>query len=199
MGVSILLLLGLIFPVGRPFYDSKGKLVSDLILGLDGEGVPGLQLAFHGWDAHSQQPLPFYLTTDNQWAAMYVDESNRLVHGLARDPKTNQVKPVGLQAVDNYGRPIRDTIVGPDGRTTLGIPLTVIEDDNVTTASSPRGQMSVTTAATMSTVTTGYHPPQVQSSATTTTTSPQVQTSTTTVTPGVTTSYVSGTYLNWTQ
>ena len=97
----------------------------------DGNEVPGLQVGINGWDARSQQPLPFYLTTEDHWLPIFIDHGNRLVHGFVKDFKTGQVKPVGIQAVDSQGCCIPDMIVGPDGRKTSGVPLSVSDGDHV--------------------------------------------------------------------
>lgn len=132
---------GSILPVGRPHYSSKGELMDGMIVGLDGNAIPGLQLAPHGWHIPSRQPLPIYLTTDQQWAQMYVDPDGHCIHGWAKDPKDGQTRPVGIQAVDEHGRPILGTIIGSDGRPAHGIPLDV---DN-TAISLPFHQISTAT------------------------------------------------------
>lgn len=113
---------GDILPVGRAYYSSDGQPMENMIIGHDGRPTRGLPLSRYGWDSKSQQPLPNYLTHDSQWAPMYIDPEGHLIHGWAKD-NDGQIKPVGLQSIDENGRATPGVVIGPDGRVSQGIPL----------------------------------------------------------------------------
>lgn len=111
-------LTGRILQVGKKYADST----PNLIIGEHGAPAEGLPIAPSAWDEATKQPIPHYLTTQNELVPMPIGRDGRLLHGLARD-LDGVVKPVGLQMYDPTGSPIPDHVIGADGRAVRGIAL----------------------------------------------------------------------------